>query len=411
MIDSGMTNKSTKSVSIGRSIVLGALLGMGLAVVFAVGFITRDLVGAASRVQAQPDTYPLLMEVQALLDRHYLRDQPSFEQRQYAAIRGMLTTLTDRYTFFVDPPVARSESDVLAGAYGGIGVQIQRNEAGEILLYPFDESPATRAGIAAGDVLLAVNGAPVELTTRQDEIDQLLRGEVRPGNGVEVMYRRAASGETTTQFIEFDVINVPSVIWRVLEEDQRIGYVHVLRFTSRTPEEVRLALDELKAGAITALVLDLRDNSGGLLAESIQVADEFLDDEVLAHERSRSSDEAFNGVSGGAGLGLPLVVIVNGGTASGAELVAGAIQDQERGILIGQTTYGKGSIQQIYPLTDRSSLHVTAAEWLTPDRRQLEGVGLEPDISMIPDPNGRDVELGEALRYLAAKLASAETGA
>ncbi len=408
MIDFGMTNKSTKSVSIGRSVLLGALIGIGMAVVFAAGFVTRDLVGAASRAQAQTEGFPLLLEVQSLLDQHYLREQPSFEQRQYAAIRGLLTTLADRYTFFVDPPVARSESDVLAGTYGGIGVQIQRNELGEILLYPFDDSPALRAGIAAGDVLVAVNGASVELTTRQDEIDQLLRGEVRPGNGVEVMYRSSTTGETVTQFIEFAVINVPSVIWRVLEEDQRVGYLHILRFTSRTPEELQIALEDLKRREIAALVLDLRDNSGGLLAESIQVADEFIDGAVLAHERSRSRDETFTGKAGGAALDLPLVVIVNGGTASGAELVAGAIQDQERGILIGQTTYGKGSIQQIYPLSDRSSLHVTAAEWLTPDRRQLEGVGLQPDINMIPDPNGRDVELGEALRYLAAELASAQ---
>jgi len=407
MIHSKKQNTFAQRREIGRSILIGTLIGLGIAAVFAAGFLTRDLMSGTLRVVAQDgvaeEDYPLLMEVQGLIDQHFLREQPPFELRQAAAVRGMLSTLADRYTFLVDPPVARSESDVLAGAYGGIGVQLQRNEAGEIYMYPFDDSPAARAGIQTGDVLLAVNGLTVDLSMQQDQIDQMLRGEVKPGNGVELTYRSGDDEEVTT-FIEFDVINVPSVIWRVLEEDERVGYVHVLRFTNRTPGEVRDALDDLKGRDISGLVLDLRDNSGGLLAESVAVADEFVDTGELAFERTRTELEGFDGSAGGAGLGYPLVVIVNSGTASGAELLAGAIQDYARGILIGQKTYGKGTIQQIYPLSDQSSLHVTAAEWLTPDQRALEGTGLTPDIEMIPDANGRDVEMGEALRYLASKL-------
>lgn len=409
MIHSKKQNTSIPRQEIGRSILIGVVIGLGIALVFVAGFLTRDLIGGPSRVIAQANVesqdYPVLFEVQRLIDEHYLREQPDFAQRQAAAIRGMLMTLADRYTFLVDPPVARSESDVLAGAYGGIGVQLHRNEAGEITMFPFDDSPATRAGIETGDVLLAVNGTPVDLSMQQDQIDQMLRGEVKPGSGVEITFRKRADDEITT-FIDFDVINVPSVIWRVLEEDTRVGYVHVLRFTSRTPEELRTALADLKTSEISGLVLDLRDNSGGLLAESVAVADEFVDSGAIAFERTRTDIEGFDGTAGGVALGYPLAVIVNGGTASGAELLAGAIQDYARGILIGQKTYGKGTIQQIYPLSDQSSLHVTAAEWLTPDQRALEGDGLTPDIEMIPDANGRDVEMGEALRYLASKLDS-----
>ncbi|MCC6613381.1 MAG: PDZ domain-containing protein [Anaerolineae bacterium] len=408
MIHSKKQNTFAQRHEIWRSILIGTLIGLGIAVVFAAGFMTRDLLGGPLRVAAQDGTttedYPLLMEVQRLVDQHFLREQPSFAERQAAAVRGMLATLADRYTFLVDPPVARSESDVLAGTYGGIGVQLQRNEAGEFLMYPFDDSPAARAGIETGDILLAVNGMTIDLTMQQDQIDQLLRGEVKPGSGVELTYRSRDDDEETTTFIDFDVINVPSVIWRVLEEDERVGYVHVLRFTNRTPGEVRDALTDLKQHDITGLVLDLRDNSGGLLAESVQVADEFLDTGELAYRRSRTDLQGFEGEAGGEGLGYPLVVIVNGGTASGAELLAGAIQDMARGILVGQKTYGKGTIQEIYPLSDQSSLHVTSAEWLTPDQRALEGIGLTPDIEMIPDANGRDVEMGEALRYLSSKL-------
>lgn len=400
-----VSNRSRGAGSL-RNILVGFAVGCALALAFAGGFLVRDVFGATLRAQAVEVTadYPLLAEVQALLDQHYLREQPDATQRQYAAIRGMLGILGDPYTFFIDPPVAASESDVLAGTYGGIGVEIQRNERGEIVLYPFDDSPAERAGIATGDVLLSVNGTPIELTTPQDVIDQSLRGEVREGNGVQLIYRQADSGNEVERFILFDVINVPSVIWRVLSEDERLGYLHVLRFTSRTPDEVRSGIASLQADGVEALVLDLRDNAGGLLAESIAVADEFINEGVLAYEQNRSSEHTFDGDAGGAGVEYPLVVLVNNGTASGAELLAGALRDRDRAILIGQKTYGKGTIQQIYRLADGSSLHLTAAEWFTPAQAPLDGQGLEPDIPMIPDENGRDVELGEAVRQLADQL-------
>lgn len=397
-----------------QSVLVGALIGIGIALVFAAGFFFRDLVGSptalafpgyASDRTLSTDGYPLLDEVQTLLDRYYLGEQPDPTERQYAAIRGVLSTLQDRYTFFIEPPVAQSESDVLAGTYGGIGVQLQRAETGELVLFPFDDGPAAGAGVEAGDVLLAINGEPVDLALPQDTIDQLLRGEVKPDNGVELTIRKVVGDLQETLFILFDVINVPSVVWRVLPEDEAIGYVQVLRFTARTPDELTTAMTELGEAEITGLILDLRNNSGGLLQEAIAVTDEFLDDGVLVHEESVDEDKIFEGNSGGVAIEQPLVVLVNAGTASGAELVAGAIQDYGRGLLIGQITYGKGTVQQIFPLSDGSSLHVTSAEWFTPNRNELSDVGLTPDIEMIPDENGRDVELGEAIRQLRQQIA------
>ncbi len=393
-----------------RSMILGALAGISMAVVFATGFFVRDLMNLPS-VLAQPAAsetvgYPLLREVQTLLDQHYLRQQPNDIQREYAAIRGMLASLEDRYTFFVEPPVAQSESDVLAGTYGGIGVQIQRSERGELVLFPFPDSPAIVAGIEEGDVLRAINGVLVDLTQAQDTIDQMLRGEVKEGNGVEITVAKADSASELTVFIPFAAINVPSVVWRALAEDDQIGYVQILRFTSRTPEELANAVSELRESGVAALVLDLRNNSGGLLQESVEVASQFVERGVIVYERDRDSEHPFDAQSGGVATDLPLVVLVNQGTASAAELVAGAIQDHDRGILVGQTTFGKGSVQQIFRLSDNSSLHITSAEWFTPERHTLEGAGLEPDIPMIPDVNGRDVELGEAVRYLQEALQS-----
>lgn len=397
---------NSRSRMIVRSLVTGVVAGLVLAAVFSAGFFLRDALGSPSRVAAaEGDGYQLLDEVQQLLDAHFVRAQPDYAQREYGAIRGMLTTLNDPYTFFIDPPVAASESDVLAGTYGGIGVQIVRSEAGELVLFPFDESPALASGIEDGDILLAVNGTPVDISVQADVLDQMLRGEVREGNGVELTVRKA-DGQEQTVFVAFAVINVPSVVWRVLADDPRIGYLQVMRFTGRTPDEVRAAVEGLRAEGVEALVLDMRNNAGGLLQESITVADEFIDSGVIVYQRNARGENAFPASSGGVAIDLPLIVLVNHGTASGAELVAGALQDSGRANIIGQRTYGKGTVQQIFPLSDGSSLHVTSSEWFTPAHQALEQAGLAPNTEMQPDAEGRDVELGEAIRQLNEVLAS-----
>lgn len=386
-----------------RSILWGVGIGIGAALIFSAGFFMRDILGSSlldTASAAEPNNYALLLEVQSLLDQHFLREQANPLERQYAAITGMLGTLNDRYTFFIRPTVARNESDALAGTYGGIGVQVTRNEKGEPVLYPFQDSPALRAGITDGDILLAVDNSPIDNSVNQDEINRMLRGEVREGNGVHITLRRSATTEEETLFVPFEVINVPSVIWRLMTEEAGLGYVQILSFTSRTPEELKIALDDLHDQRIEGLILDLRNNSGGLLQESIEVADEFLDGEVIVYERSNRQERTFASTVGGRAVDLPLVVLVNAGTASASELVAGAIQDNGRGLVVGQQTFGKGTVQQIFTLSDQSAVHITSAEWLTPDRHQLEENGLQPDVSTIPDPTGRDVELGEAVRQM-----------
>lgn len=378
----------------------GMLAGLILGGVFVAGFLLRTWMPVAANADEDLEVFPLLAQVKGLLETNYLRPLPDDQALEYAAVRGYLSELKDPYTFFIDPPVAQSESDVLAGEYGGIGVQVQRNEQGDIVLYPFPDGPATRAGVENGAILVAVNGAPLAPGERIDVIDGMLRGEVGDGRGVTITLRAPDAAETRDVFIAFEVVQVPSVVWRMLAEEDTFGYVQVIRFTSRTPDELRAAIGDLKSQDAEALVLDLRGNSGGLLQESVQVASEFLDSGVVFYEVRRGGETATNAASGGAWTEQPLVVLVDAGTASAAELVAGAIRDRERGILIGQRTYGKGSVQLIFRLSDGSSVHITSAEWYTPDRTPLEGNGLEPTIAMIPDEAGRDVELGEAVRQL-----------
>ena len=382
-----------------RGFSFGALLGA----VFVAGFLFRG----AMPSQAQGNRhYPLLEQTHGLLIDHYLRPLPDATQLEYGAIRGMLATLNDRLTYFIDPPVAASESNVLAGQYGGIGVQVRRDEAGRFRLYPFRDGPAARAGVRDGDILLKVNDQDVPLDMRQDAVDQLLRGEVKEGNGVKIEVRADAEADNTrTYTILFETIEIPSVVWRTLEEEASFGYVQVLRFTSRTPSELKKAFDELRGANIRALVLDMRNNPGGLLQESITVASQFLPpDLVVLYEQSRQGEKEYRVRDGSTLTDLPMVVLINGGTASAAELVAGALKDHGRATVIGQRSFGKGTVQLIFQLLDKSSIHVTTAEFFPPSRQPLEGAGIEPDIPMIPDSNGRDVELGEAIRHLRDKL-------
>jgi carboxyl-terminal processing protease len=383
-----------------RSLMTGALAGMALAIAFIAGFYLRGTLIAASSVPPDAAGYPLLDEVQVLLDHAYLREQPSYVARQYGAVRGLLASLGDNYTYFIEPAVAQSESDVLAGTYGGIGVLLTRNESGDYVMYPYMDSPAQAAGVQDGAILLAIYGNPVDGAT-PDAVDQMLRGEVKAGTGVELTIQQG--GEEQTLFIEFAVINIPSVIWRQLE-NPRIAYVQIQRFTARTPEELRNALTELNALEVDGLILDLRGNSGGLLDESITVASEFIADGVIIYEASNHDEQTYNALSGGLATDLPMVVLIDENTASAAELVAGAIRDSGRGIIIGQNSVGKGTVQQIFALSDGSSVHITVAEWFNASRTHITGIGLVPDIAIIPDEGGRDIELAEAIRYLEEEL-------
>ncbi len=393
-----------KVVMVLGAAVRGVLVGLVLSAMFAAGFLARDLVGAPS-VRAQSE-YPILAEAHTLLAQHYLRPLPDEAQLEYGAIRGMISVLNDPHTFFIEPPVAQNESDALAGQYGGIGVELQRDSVGEYVLYPYPDGPAAAAGVLDGDKLLAVDDAAVTRDMPHDDVQRLLRGEVGKRITVTVQHR---DGATERFEIELALIEVPSVLWSTVTEEPSFGYVRLLRFTSRTPEELEKALTELlQEKKVVALILDMRHNSGGLLQEAVDVVSQFLDSGVALYEQRRGTEREPKEVSGGGlALDTPMAVLVDGASASAAELVAGALQDRDRALLIGQKTYGKGSVQLIFKLADGSSLHVTSAEWFTPNGTALDGVGLTPDIEMIPSPDF-DAELGEAIRYLREKVMVAQ---
>jgi carboxyl-terminal processing protease len=215
--------------------------------------------------------------------------------------------------------------------------------------------------------------------------------------------------EGTEESLAFEItrqeVEIPSVSWRTLEEAPTIGYVKLNLFSERTADELREALDDLLAKGAAQIILDLRDNGGGLLEAAIKVTSQFIEDGVVLYEQKQSGQEKFYPIeSKYPVVDVPLVVLVNGGTASASEIVAGAMQDRERGLLVGEETFGKGSVQLIYDLSDGSSLHVTAARWLTPDRHQIDGAGLTPDVEVAlteqDQEQGRDPQLERAIQVM-----------
>jgi len=342
-------------------------------------------------------------EAWELIENDFFGPLPSSTVRVYGAIRGMLEAVDDPYTVFVEPIPHRFDQEKLRGSYGGVGVSLSRNAKGEAILSPFRGSPASRAGIEEGDVLLAVDGVPItgEMDISQD-VPALLRGEVGTDVGLSV-----SRGVRALEFvITREVIETPSVEWKLLERAPFLAYIKITSFTDRTPAELVEALEELiDEGGAKGLVLDLRNNGGGLLHSSIDVADQFLDGQIALYEVKKGGvEKSFTVERGGHALDIPLIVLVNRGTASASEIVAGAIQDHGRGLLVGEPTFGKGSVQLIFDLSDGASLHITAAQWLTPGRHQLDGVGLTPDIAVEEDSaGGGDLALDKAVDLLGSE--------
>jgi carboxyl-terminal processing protease len=239
-----------------------------------------------------------------------------------------------------------------------------------------------------------------------DEIVTMIRGEI--GTVVVLTVTRAGAEDPVDISVTRAIIETPSVTWRILEEEPTIGYVQLTAFTERSSNELDRAIDELTAQGAESYILDLRGNGGGLLDSAVDIASQFLRDGVVVREdRQNEGDRIYDVRDGGKVLDQPLVLLINGGTASASEIVAGALQDYERASLIGERTFGKGSVQLIYELSDKSRLHVTVAKWFTPNGNVIDGIGLAPDVEVLfseeDHSNGSDPQLERAISFLQNK--------
>ncbi|HJX37552.1 MAG TPA: S41 family peptidase [Anaerolineae bacterium] len=364
------------------------------------GYGTAFLLHPAPQVAAE-DHFRVFWESWRIVQDQYYGAPLDSSVLTYGAIRGALTTLGDPFTWFAEPEEAQRIKEAASGKYTGIGAVVNEDDAGNVLIVrPFQGGPADRAGLLPGDIVLEVEGTE----TRSLELEQAV-GEIRgpAGTPVRLLVQRAGLAEPFEVELLRAEIEIPSVEYEML--DGGIAYLKLNEFRANAPQQVHITLEELLRQGPNSLILDLRDNPGGLLSSSIEIASEFVAEGVIALEKgSNGLDEQHLARGDGLATEIPLVVLVNDGTASASEIVAGAIRDHERGVLIGETTLGKGSVQSPVDLSDGSHLRLTIAHWFTPNGQLIQGHGLAPDIEVPLTEedlaNERDPQLDRAIAYL-----------
>ena len=294
------------------------------------------------------------------------------------AIKGMLSNL-DPHSAYLDPKEFQELQESTSGEFGGLGIEIGLADGQLKVVSPIDDTPAARAGIEAGDLIVRIDGQPTKGWTLVQAVDKL-RGKA--GSKIELSLVRGG-GKPFTVKLERAVIKVRSVKSELLEKNY--GYLRITQFQVNTGEEVAKALAKLKkdnGAKLSGLVLDLRNNPGGVLQSAVQVADHFLTKGLIVYTKGRipNSELRFSADPADASEGVPLVVLINGGSASAAEIVAGALQDHKRAVLMGTDSFGKGSVQTVLPLTNERALKLTTALYFTPNGRSIQAQGIVPDI-------------------------------
>jgi carboxyl-terminal processing protease len=370
------------------------------------GYALRDYIVNDRPPENASEDLSLYWEVWNRVNEQFYGGIPAEANVTYGAIKGSLAVLNDPYTLFLEPEPAAKEKEDLEGQFGGIGAFVRQDEEGNIILEPIRDQPAEVAGLLKDDILIAIDGKAISPEMTVEEIVRIIRGEV--GTTVVLTLRRQGVAEPIEITVTRAIIETPSVTWRVLEEDPTIGYVQLTAFTERSNDELNEAFDELAAQGVKSYIFDLRGNGGGLLEAAVDIASQFLKEGVVVREdRQNEGERVYDVRGGGKAPDQPLVVLVNGGTASASEIVAGALQDYDRATLIGERTFGKGSVQLIYELSDRSRLHVTVAKWFTPNNNAIDGTGLTPDVEVLfseeDQATGNDPQLNRAISFLRNK--------
>ena len=345
-------------------------------------------------------------EAWSFLDEEFYGEFPAETDRIYGATRGMVASFGDQHTTFIDPTRAAIMSENISGSFEGVGATIRLEEGGRLVIadtYP--GRPAFDAGVRPGDVIVAVDSQSTEGLNLFEAV-LLIRGPAGT-DVVLTVFREGQPGPlditVTRAKIELEIVES-----RMLEGPDNIGYVRLTQFSKGASERIADAIEALTEQGAEHIIFDLRSNPGGLLSEAIAVSSVFIEEGPIVIEKLREGEEKIFEVKEERQIALdvPLVVLVNGGSASASEIVAGAIQDHERGIVIGETTFGKGTVQLPHRLSDGSELRVTVAEWLTPANRKIRGEGITPDVIIemtIEDlETGLDPQLAEAIMALSS---------
>lgn len=359
-------------------------IGLIILLVFILG-ITIGL-GRFHKVSALSDSVyedlKVFTDVLGLLQREYVEETKP-KDMIYGAIKGMLETL-DPHSAFMTPNTYKEMQEETKGRFEGLGIEITIKEGLLTVVSPIESTPAFKAGILAGDQILKIEGESTKNMTLLDSVKRL-RGP--KGTKVTITIMREGFPKPRDFTLIRDVIPVRSVRHELL--DKHYGYIRVSQFQEKTDSEFEKemkALEEESKGTLKGIILDLRNNPGGLLDQAVKVSDRFIESGLIVSMEGRREEQKmkFQAHSQGTIPRLPLVVLINGGSASGSEIVAGAIQDHGRGILVGTQTFGKGSVQTIFSLKDGSGLRLTTARYYTPSGRSIQAKGIVPDIVVKP---------------------------
>lgn len=377
-------------MKINRTFIISFFSFWFAALGFVAGYIAKDFLAYTS------ERWPILLQAHDILQMNGLKDIPAAPTLEYGMIRGMLQAYDDPYTIFVEPVQHELESNTLQGSFGGIGVRLARDGQGNLVMYPLPDSPALHAGVLEGDRLLTVEDLSIDLDTTMETIQASLRGPV--GSHVKVSAASPPDYLARQISIERSEFPLPSVIGYLQADEKRLGVIEITVIAASTPGEINRAVEDLKGRGATAFVLDLRNNSGGLLESGVEVARLFLKDGIVIEQQYRGQEvKSYRVERPGPLADIPLVVLVNQHTASAAEIIAGAIQANRRASLIGTPTLGKDTIQLVFDLNDGSSLHVTAAHWWVPGLKiSLAENGLQPNILLTIEQDqtdGRAIQL------------------
>lgn len=351
---------------------------------FASQCFAQSASNSASEQSSKSRQYMELMSgVFDFVQRNYV-DEIDPQVLYEGALKGMLDSLKDPYTVYLDKNSFRSISDTTSGAFGGVGLQISKavETSSEKPAYvevasPVEDTPGFKAGILAGDLIISINGTDTSTITMEQVLD-LLRGKV--GEGVNLVIRRGKNMEFPVTLVRA-IIEVPTVKYGMIE-GTKIGYVRLIEFTPQTAERTQEALDFFKASNATSLIIDLRNNPGGLITSAVDVADKFIDKGPIVSTKSRLSFEnsVFTATPKKTTVrDMPIVVLINKGSASASEIVSGALKDNHLAYLVGQRTYGKGSVQQVLPLSATDGLKITMARYYTPSDVNIDKIGIPPD--------------------------------
>ena len=374
--------------------------------------IGRETAGVVTSDTGDKMNLTLMWKVKDKLSQTFLeKDKMIDGKMEYGAIKGMVAALDDPYTVFLNPDENKSTNESLAGEFGGVGISLGYKDKTLAVMSPLVGSPAEKAGVKAGDLILhitdKVNNVDKDTTDLAlNEAVSLIRGKI----GTEVTLKMYREGKTDTYdvVLKRDNIVVPSIVLEWKEQNgKKVAWVQISQFTEKLftdwPETVKKIKAEETKGNFGGIVLDLRNNPGGYLQASVLVASDFIKEGTIVTQKSYDGSEEKYNVEEGMGnlLNEKLVVLVNGGSASASEILAGALKDYNRAKLVGEKSFGKGTVQQPEDFSDGSGLHITIAKWLLPNGKNIHKEGIMPDVEVkLNDDTKTDLQLEKAIETL-----------